>query len=79
MVTLEKPLSDVQYAALAEGVSITHRAEKHVSRVFDHLKHCGISIDEDSLKNAQFYLDKLFANQTAVISAHLDAMQKAKA
>lgn len=54
-------ISEGALAEVVEGMALTSRAERHFNNLEARLKHCRVTVDDDSFKNIRYYLDKLHA------------------
>lgn len=76
---LDKPLSEGAMASVSYGMRVASKADHALYEIEQELKHCKVSVDSDSFKNARFYLDKIYANLSPIPLANAEAVQKARA
>ncbi len=67
-------LSEGQLAEVSEAMRLVSSADRHLDRTVGALQHCRVSVDADSFKNAQYYLDELHSKLAAVPLTHCEAL-----
>lgn len=58
---------------MGDALGRVNRASRHLDQTLGNLKHCRVSIDEDSFRNAQFYLDKINQDLSKKVTEHINA------
>lgn len=72
-------LEEGRYATVSDAMGLVGRASRHLDKTLGSLKHCRLSVDDDSFKNAQYYLDKIHADLSVKLLDHVDAKDAQKA
>jgi hypothetical protein len=71
-------LTEGALAEVTEGMSLVSRAEKHLTTLEARLKHCRVTVDDDSFKHIRFYLDRIHAQLAPLPLKHAEAVAKAQ-
>ncbi len=68
-------LTEGQIAAIAQSMQRVSKLERFLETTVGDLRHCRVTVDDDSIANIKFHLDKLHGKMSGEILKHLDAVQ----
>ncbi len=68
-------LTEGQLATVAESMARVSRAERYLENTIGTLHGCKVFVDDDSLDNLRFHLDKMHGKLSARVLKHIDAIQ----
>lgn len=69
-------LEEGRFSTVSDAMTLVGRASRHLDRTLGNLQNCQISIDDDSFKHVQFYLDKIHADLSKKVLAHVEGAER---